>query len=165
VLRKRKGFVRIAMAAGAALVPCLHFGENELYEQAPNEQVSSSSEYANSYLQWTGEAAVVNMLIHICITNLLQGSWVRWTQDNFQRLFGFSLPVFYGNKFCPLLPKRLPIHSVVGVPLKVRRKVPSIYRIRSPVYYTTESSSIPVFQYSSIQYSSIQPIYGIIDRL
>ena len=28
------------MVAGAALVPCLHFGENELYEQLSNEEGS-----------------------------------------------------------------------------------------------------------------------------
>ena len=31
VLHKRKGFVRVALQAGAALVPVINFGENETY--------------------------------------------------------------------------------------------------------------------------------------
>ncbi len=33
VLRKRKGFIKLAIRAGADLVPVLSFGENELYDQ------------------------------------------------------------------------------------------------------------------------------------
>ena len=36
VLRHRRGFVRVAMESGARLVPVLHFGENELYDQVDN---------------------------------------------------------------------------------------------------------------------------------
>jgi 2-acylglycerol O-acyltransferase 2 len=33
VLKRRKGFVKLAIRTGADLVPCLAFGENDLYEQ------------------------------------------------------------------------------------------------------------------------------------
>ncbi|TKA71135.1 hypothetical protein B0A55_08217 [Friedmanniomyces simplex] len=33
VLKRRKGFVKLAIRSGADLVPCLSFGENELYDQ------------------------------------------------------------------------------------------------------------------------------------
>mmetsp|Transcript_35776 Transcript_35776/g.55036 ORF Transcript_35776/g.55036 Transcript_35776/m.55036 type:complete len:171 (+) Transcript_35776:218-730(+) len=39
-LRKRKGFVRIALESGCSLVPCLGFGENEIYD---TDGVSESS--------------------------------------------------------------------------------------------------------------------------
>lgn len=32
VLRRRTGFVRVALQTGASLVPVIHFGENELYD-------------------------------------------------------------------------------------------------------------------------------------
>lgn len=35
VLKRRQGFVRIALLSGASLVPCLAFGENNLYWTAP----------------------------------------------------------------------------------------------------------------------------------
>ena len=38
VLKRRKGFVKLAIRAGADLVPTLAFGENELYDQVQPEQ-------------------------------------------------------------------------------------------------------------------------------
>ena len=38
VLKRRKGFVKLAIRMGADLVPILAFGENELYDQVQPEQ-------------------------------------------------------------------------------------------------------------------------------
>ncbi|GAM84689.1 hypothetical protein ANO11243_026880 [Dothideomycetidae sp. 11243] len=38
ILRRRKGFVKLAIRAGADLVPVLAFGENELYEQVQSHE-------------------------------------------------------------------------------------------------------------------------------
>ena len=38
VLKRRKGFVKLAIRTGADLVPVLAFGENELYDQVQPEQ-------------------------------------------------------------------------------------------------------------------------------
>jgi len=40
VLKKRKGFVRLALQTGSHLVPVFAFGENELYDQVPNPRGS-----------------------------------------------------------------------------------------------------------------------------
>lgn len=40
VLKRRFGFIKIAVQTGASLVPTLSFGENELYEQVENNENS-----------------------------------------------------------------------------------------------------------------------------
>ena len=40
-LLRRRGFVREAIKAGASLVPCFCFGENDLFEQLPNPEGSA----------------------------------------------------------------------------------------------------------------------------
>jgi 2-acylglycerol O-acyltransferase 2 len=40
VLRRRKGFVRLALRTGASLVPAYTFGENEAWDQMPNPEGS-----------------------------------------------------------------------------------------------------------------------------
>lgn len=85
VLKERRGFVRVAMESGASLVPVLHFGENELYDQLGNAP----------------------------------GTWIRYAQENLQKYLKFSCPAFWGNPLCPLLPKQVPLHSVVGAPIPI----------------------------------------------
>lgn len=43
VLQDRKGFIRIALQTGAAVVPVISFGENDLYHQLSNEPDSLSA--------------------------------------------------------------------------------------------------------------------------
>ena len=38
VLKRRKGFIKLAIRTGADLVPVLSFGENDLYEQVPSDR-------------------------------------------------------------------------------------------------------------------------------
>lgn len=39
-LKKRKGFVEVALTRGASLVPVFAFGENDLFDQVPNPEGS-----------------------------------------------------------------------------------------------------------------------------
>lgn len=89
-LRKRLGFIKIAIRNGADLVPVFSFGENDIYSQLLNEE----------------------------------GSRIHLFQKWFQRIFGFTLPLFHGRGIwisVGLLPYRHPIVSVVGRPIHVKK--------------------------------------------
>ncbi|KAF8324328.1 diacylglycerol acyltransferase [Cantharellus anzutake] len=90
-LRKRLGFIKIAIQNGADLVPVFAFGENDVFEQLKNEK----------------------------------GSTIYSIQTKFQKLFGFTLPLFHGRGLFTynvgLLPFRHPIVSVVGRPVSVKQ--------------------------------------------
>ncbi|WVQ93081.1 hypothetical protein IAU59_000145 [Kwoniella sp. CBS 9459] len=90
-LKRRYGFIKMAIKEGADLVPVFSFGENDIYEQLANAK----------------------------------GSWVYKLQKNFQKLFGFTLPLFYGrglfNYNYGLMPFRHPIVSLVGKPIHVKK--------------------------------------------
>jgi len=90
-LRKRLGFIKMAMQHGADLVPVFAFGENDVYQQLKNEK----------------------------------GSAIHTLQTNFQKLFGFALPLFHGRGLFTynvgILPFRHPIVSVVGRPVHVEQ--------------------------------------------
>lgn len=80
-LRRRLGFIKLAMRNGADLVPVFSFGENEIFEQIANEK----------------------------------GTTLYTVQKKFQKVFGFTLPLFFGrgifNYNMGLMPYRHPIVS------------------------------------------------------
>eukprot|EP00747_Dinoflagellata_sp_TGD_P188822 gnl/TRDRNA2_/TRDRNA2_48350_c0_seq1.p1 gnl/TRDRNA2_/TRDRNA2_48350_c0~~gnl/TRDRNA2_/TRDRNA2_48350_c0_seq1.p1 ORF type:complete len:368 (-),score=27.45 gnl/TRDRNA2_/TRDRNA2_48350_c0_seq1:80-1183(-) len=84
-LQRRRGFVKLALQTGAALVPVIGFGENELY----------------------------------ATVQFRQGSLCRRLQEILQACLGFALPLFCGRRWMPLLPKRLPVSTVVGAPVRL----------------------------------------------
>lgn len=55
-LNRRQGFFRIALQHGASLVPIYSFGENDLYEQAPNDEGSFLRKCQNMFLKYAGFA-------------------------------------------------------------------------------------------------------------
>ena len=89
VLRKRKGFVKLAVRTGADLVPVLAFGENELYDQLRPE----------------GHPLVHR--VQLVIKKLL----------GFTVPLFFARGVF--NYDVGLMPYRRPLNVVVGKPIKV----------------------------------------------
>lgn len=93
-LRKRLGFVRLALAHGASLVPCIGFGENELFSQASNEPGTRVRAWQQAVLRATGFTVPL--------------------------FFGRgALQYSYG-----LVPYRRPITVVFGEPLHVPRMAP-----------------------------------------
>ncbi|KAI9800615.1 MAG: diacylglycerol O-acyltransferase 1 [Piccolia ochrophora] len=91
VLKRRKGFVKLAIRTGADLVPVLAFGENELYDQ-----VSASTHPGVHRVQ-------------LLVKNLL----------GFTVPLFHARGVF--NYDTGMLPYRRPLHVVVGRPIKVER--------------------------------------------
>ncbi|KAA8586461.1 hypothetical protein FQN60_000297 [Etheostoma spectabile] len=55
-----------------------------------------------------------------------RGTWLRWIQEQLQRIMGISLPLFHGRGIFQysfgLMPYRRPINTVVGRPIRVERK-------------------------------------------
>jgi hypothetical protein len=90
-LRRRQGFVRLALAHGArALVPVLAFGENELFEQAPNPPGSRLRRCQEAMLRWVRVTAPVALGRGVC------------------------------QYSCGLLPRRRPLHVVLGPPVPLQ---------------------------------------------
>ncbi|KAL8675327.1 MAG: hypothetical protein Q9168_000284 [Polycauliona sp. 1 TL-2023] len=89
VLRRRKGFVKLAIRTGADLVPVLAFGENELYEQVTSES---------------------HPLVHKF--QLLVKKCMGFTIPLFHARGVFNYDV-------GLMPYRKPLNVVVGRPVKV----------------------------------------------
>ncbi|KAM9221962.1 2-acylglycerol O-acyltransferase 2 [Dugong dugon] len=91
LLQNRKGFVKLALMHGAALVPIFSFGENELFDQISNPP--------GSWLRWVQNHLQSVMGISL---PLFHGRGV------FQYSFGF-------------LPYRRPVTTVVGKPIEVQK--------------------------------------------
>ncbi|NXD11233.1 MOG2A acyltransferase, partial [Nothocercus nigrocapillus] len=92
LLRKRKGFIRLAIEHGTPLVPVFSFGENELFEQVSNPRGSWLRRLQYQLQQIMG---ISLPLFH--------------ARGIFQYSFG-------------LVPYRRPICTVVGKPIPVQRK-------------------------------------------
>ncbi|XP_055278655.1 2-acylglycerol O-acyltransferase 2 [Moschus berezovskii] len=91
VLRNRKGFIRLALMHGAALVPVFSFGENDIFKQVENSP--------GSWVRWFQDR--LQKIVRVSIP-LFYGRGV------FQYSFG-------------LMPYRRPITTVVGKPIEVQK--------------------------------------------
>ena len=92
VLHKRKGFVKLAVANGADLVPVLAFGENELYDQLDSQ---------------------THPVVHKC--QMIFKKFMGFTVPVFHARGVFNYDV-------GVLPYRRPVNIVVGRPIKVVRQ-------------------------------------------
>lgn len=90
-LRKRRGFVRVALQTGAALVPAISFGENDMYDVVQYKPGSWIRIFQDTFKQYANVTP-----IHFNGRGCLQYK------------FG-------------LLPKRNPITLVIGEPIHLRK--------------------------------------------
>ncbi|XP_057605801.1 2-acylglycerol O-acyltransferase 2 [Hippopotamus amphibius kiboko] len=91
VLRNRKGFIRLALMHGAALVPIFSFGENDIFDQVENAPDSCLRRIQNRLQKIMGVSIP-----------LFYG----------RGIFQYS---------CGLMPYRRPITTVVGKPIEVQK--------------------------------------------
>ncbi|KAF9410870.1 diacylglycerol O-acyltransferase 1 [Podila epigama] len=90
-LKKRLGFIKLAMVNGADLVPTLAFGENDLYELYNSTRVSKTYK-VQQFLK-----KILGFTIPLC---------------NGRGVFNYE----YG-----LMPRRRPVNIVVGKPIRVEK--------------------------------------------
>ncbi|BFZ62851.1 diacylglycerol O-acyltransferase 1 [Saitoella coloradoensis] len=91
VLKKRLGFVKLAIKSGASLVPVFSFGENDLFEQVKNNPDTALYRFQQTFKKLMG---FTMPLFH--------------ARGVFNYDFGF-------------MPYRRPIHTVVGRPIHVEK--------------------------------------------
>lgn len=89
VLRKRKGFCKLAIKAGTPIVPVMTFGEVDLFDQPPNPPGSKLRRFQEFVKNTTGIAPAAFV-----------------GRGFFQYSYG-------------LIPRRKPLNTVVGVPVEV----------------------------------------------
>jgi 2-acylglycerol O-acyltransferase 2 len=87
ILKKRKGFCKVAIETGASLVPVFGFNEVDVYDQPSNEPGTTLRKFQDLVKKWTGIAPA-------CFIGR-----------------GF-LQYSYG-----IIPRRVPITTVVGCPI------------------------------------------------
>ncbi|XP_070494534.1 2-acylglycerol O-acyltransferase 1-like isoform X2 [Chironomus tepperi] len=90
-IQNRKGFIKAAIETGASLVPVFSFGEVDVYDSPKIEPGSMLRKFQEKYKAWTGVAPAIFI-----------------GRGFFQYSFG-------------LIPRRNPIHTVVGSPISVEK--------------------------------------------
>jgi hypothetical protein len=113
VLKKRKGFVRLALAHGAALVPVFGVGNNDVYKVSSDYPRMSRVDCCfplGRLLRKT--AKPFSSFQSFVQTYDFMGKQRKWLQKN----FGIALPIFHGRFFTPL-PFQKPIRVLIGEPI------------------------------------------------
>ena len=101
-IKNRKGFVRLAMEADAKLVPCLGFGENEVFDTLYFGH-DPSNDHETTAAATTTTTSPISKEHH---------SWLWKLQHQIQGFLSFSIPIL-----THVLPKKVPIDVVVGAPV------------------------------------------------
>lgn len=91
VLKKRKGFCKIALKTGAAVVPVIHFGEVDLFDQPPNPPGSALRNFQEWVKNSVGIAPVAGRGVGF-----------------FQYTYG-------------IIPRQTPLNTVIGRPVETKK--------------------------------------------
>ena len=125
VLKRRKGFVKLAIRTGADLVPVLAFGGTH-----PPSGSSLFSQNSNFEIFPTVRDPIANFINYL--ENELydqvqpeQHPLIHKTQLVVKKVLGFTVPLFHArgvfNYDVGMMPYRRPLNIVVGRPIKVQQ--------------------------------------------
>ncbi|GAB6023805.1 Diacylglycerol O-acyltransferase 2 [Chamberlinius hualienensis] len=92
ILKERKGFVKLAIRCGADLLPMLHFGEGEIFDQAWLPKISFIDRFSAFFKRTIGYDPAVYVSLNYVLSVILHG-----------------------------LPKRKELYTVVGRPIQVEK--------------------------------------------
>ena len=120
VLKRRKGFVKLAIRTGADLVPVLAFGGTHLTQvQIASLEPCVCSLVCNADF----EPHIENELYDQVQPE--QHPFIHKTQLIIKKVLGFTVPLFHArgvfNYDVGILPYRRPLNIVVGKPIKVQQ--------------------------------------------
>lgn len=102
VLKKRKGFIKLALQTGCSVVPCLGFGENEVFGTVYAARVGK--------MKWNGDDGTSTTHEHETMDFLHRS--VHLLQTQLVKFLTFSTPVTRH-----IIPNRCKITVVVGEPM------------------------------------------------
>ena len=126
VLKRRKGFVKLAIRTGADLVPVLAFGGT--HPSSPD----LLSPARIPVLRYFSSFEVLLLTLYIYLENELydqvqpeQHPLIHKTQLVIKKVLGFTVPLFHArgvfNYDVGMMPYRRPLNIVVGRPIKVQQ--------------------------------------------
>ena len=98
-LSNRKGFVKVAMETGCSIVPCLGFGENNIFDTAKMAQSKDPLDSSESES------------VHSVVDPLRKS--IHAAQKHLQKRMTFSLPILTN-----FIPRRQGVTIVVGKPIR-----------------------------------------------
>lgn len=105
VIKKRKGFVKLAIETGASLVPVFNFGEGmQLF-------------FYHNHIFYHLNPFLVD------VYDQVEGPKLRKFQEFMKKLTSISPVLFIGRSFLPIggIPYRRPINTVIGTPIDVTK--------------------------------------------
>lgn len=127
VLKKRKGFIKLALEAldedGLCLVPVYGFGENDVYNVFYTDDLEDVDDTKNAYD--ADDEFDSNHSMHLKERTMMAKKIIRRFQLFLKNNFGWTLPIVISrgifNYDFGIMPYRTPLNVVFGKPINIKR--------------------------------------------